>query len=57
MKYFFSIILTFLINFPNCGMVFAGEMSMMDHHVDGEMVSMNMDEVHGNESHHPNVQS
>ncbi len=57
MKYILPIILTFLINFPNCGMVFSSEMSMMDHHIDGEMVSMNMDEVHGDVSHHPNIQS
>lgn len=57
MKYFLPIILTFLINLPNCGMVFAGEMSMMNHHVDREIWSLNMGEVHREESHHPNIQS
>lgn len=50
MKYILPIILTFLINLPNCGMVFSGTMNMMDHHSYIEIQSMDMDGDHMNKS-------
>lgn len=50
MKYFLTIILTLLINLPNCGMLFAGTMNMVDHHIHIEIQSMDMDGNNMNES-------
>lgn len=48
MKYILPIILTFLINLPTCGMVFAGWVDESMYHPSSEMASMNMREVdHG----------
>lgn len=56
MKYFLPIILTFLINLPTCGMVFAGEMNMTDQHIHLEVPSMSMDGEHMDESTVPHIE-
>lgn len=48
MKYLLPIILTLLLNLPTCGMVFSGEIHMMDHH-SHDVISI-VDESHLDES-------